>query len=102
MLGDPRLPFFSYKFNWIDAKDRAKYIHDCLHNLHGSSGLGNKQVKKLKASMASAIRPLPPNLPPQIFPPFQNELLNNGKLVEAAIEMEMQRSLHVGNVLSSP
>jgi hypothetical protein len=98
MFDDPRLPPFSYKFNWIDAHDKEQYVHQCLHDLHGTPGLRNKQVIKLKGAIAGAIRPLPPDLRSQLFPPFQNELLNNNRLVKAAVEMEIQRKLHVGGV----
>jgi hypothetical protein len=98
MFGDPRLPLFSYRFNWIDAHDKTQYVHQCLQDLHGTPGLRNKQVIKLKGAIAGAIRPLPPDLRTQLFPPFQNELLNNNRLVKAAVEMEIRRKLHIGGV----
>jgi hypothetical protein len=95
LFGDQRLPVFTYRFNWLDAHDKAKYVHDCLHGLHGASGLQNKQVIKLKGAIAGAIRPLPAELRSELFPPFQHELLHNEKLVTAAIQMELRRRLIV-------
>lgn len=98
MFGEPPLPLFSYKFNWIDSHDKTQYVHECLQCLCGTPGLRTKQVIKLKGAIAGAIRPLPSDLRPQLFPPFQNELLNNNRLVKAAVEMEIERRLHVGGV----
>jgi hypothetical protein len=98
MFGNPRLPLFSYKFNWIDSHDKAHYVHKCLQELHGTPGLRNKQVIKLKGAIASMIRPLPPDLRSQLFPPFQNELLNNNRLVKAPVEMELRRKLQISDV----
>jgi hypothetical protein len=95
LFGDQRLPLFTYRFNWVDAHDKPKYIHDCLHGLHGTPGLQNKQVIKLKGAIASAIRPLPAELRSELFPQFQHELLHNEKLVTAAIQMELRRRLIV-------
>lgn len=96
MFGDPRLPLFTYKFNWLDAHDKARYVHDCLGELHSAPNLRNKQVIKLKGAIASAIRPLAAEkLRPELFPAFQNELLHNEKLVRAAIQMETRRRLIV-------
>lgn len=95
MFGDPRLPLFTYKFNWIDAHDKPKYVHDCLRDLRGAPNLRNKQVIKLKGAIASAIRPLPADLRSELFPPFQCELLHNEKLVRAAVQMEIRRRLIV-------
>jgi hypothetical protein len=91
LFGDARLPLFSYKFNWIDASDKANYVHDCLQGLHGTPGLQKKQVIRLKGTIAGAIRELPPDLRPQLFSPFQHELLHNERLVKAAVQMENRR-----------
>ena len=87
MLGDPVLPLFSYKFNWIDAHDRKRYIHDCLQCLHGDSSLQRKQAIKLKSAIISAIRPLPEGLRPQLFPAFREDLLHNRNLLRTSVSM---------------
>jgi hypothetical protein len=47
MFGDPILPLLSYKFNWLDANDRTKYIHDCLQGMHDVPGLTHKNAVRL-------------------------------------------------------
>jgi hypothetical protein len=93
MFGDPILPSFSYKFNWIDASDRKQYIHDGLQHLHGAPGLQHKQVVKLKRAIAEAIRPLPAGIRTELWPPFENELLHNPSLLRKAVEMVVQARL---------
>ena len=92
LFGDPILPCFSYKFNWIDMHDRHKYIHDCLQGMHESSALGHKQIITLKRSIVNSIMPLPPEIRPSLFVPFRNELLNNIPLVRRSIELSIKRS----------
>ena len=46
--GYPTYPPYTYRFDWIDAHDRRKYVHDCLQNVHNSPGLKHKQISKLK------------------------------------------------------
>ena len=93
MLGDPVLPLFSYKFNWIDARDRKSYIHDCLQCLHGDSRLQRKQAIKLKSAIVSAIRPLPESLRPQLFPVFREDLLHNRNLLRTSVSMAVHTRL---------
>ncbi len=92
LFGDPILPALSYKFNWIDMHDRQKYIHDCLQDMHDSSGLRHKEVLKIKRSIVDSIRQLPPEVRPALFPPFRNELLNNSPLVRRSIELSIKKS----------
>src|SRR3954464_6775336 len=56
LFGDPTLPLFSYKFNWIDMHDRQKYIHDCLQGMHLSAGLNHKETLRIKRSIVNSIR----------------------------------------------
>jgi len=92
IFGDPILPLFSYKFNWIDMHDREKYIHDCLQGMHQSSGLLHKEILKLKRAIVESIRQLPPEVRPTLFAPFRNELLNNEQLVRRSIELSIAKS----------
>jgi hypothetical protein len=98
MFGDPVLPFFSYQFHWIDAHDKEKYIHDGLQELHQVEGLKHKDVLRLKRAIAESIRPLPPDIKPQLFPSFQNELMHNPSLVRKSIETEIHNRLRVDHV----
>jgi hypothetical protein len=51
----------------------------------------NKTVStRLKGAVASAIQPLHSDLRSQLFPPFQNGLLNNIRACEGGAEMGMQ------------
>jgi hypothetical protein len=92
IFGDPVLPLFSYKFNWIDMHDREKYIHDCLQGMHQSSGLLHKEILKIKRCIVESIRQLPPEVRPSLFAPFRNELLNNAQLVRRSIELSITKS----------
>jgi hypothetical protein len=98
LLGDPILPYLSYKFSWLAAHDKEKYIHDCLQSMHDAPGLQQKQIVRLKGAIAGAIRPLPSDLPPYLFPPFRDELLHNNQLLKTAIGMEVRRRLHLNDV----
>jgi len=98
LFGDPVLPSFNYRFNWIDAQDRNKYIHDGLQLMHGTPGLRRNQIVKLKGAIAGAIRPLPEGTRTQLWPPFQNELIHNPRLVNAAVEMVVQTRLGLSNL----
>ena len=92
LFGDPILPLFSYKFNWIDLHDREKYIHDCLLAMHESSGLRHKEILKIKRGIVYSIRQLPPEVRPSLFPAFRNDLLNNTPLVRRSIELSIMKS----------
>jgi len=98
LFGDPILPPFSYKFNWIDMHDRQKYIHDCLQGMHEFSGLQHKEVLRLKRSIIEAITPLPSEVRPSLFPPFRSELLNNPPLLRKSIELSLRHSRHLEDV----
>jgi hypothetical protein len=98
LFGDQRLPAFNYKFNWIDAHDKEKYVHDGLQHLHGSAGLRHKQVVKLKAAIAKAIRPLPAGIRSELWPEFQNELLHHTPLVKKSVELVVNQRLGLREV----
>jgi hypothetical protein len=98
MFGDPVLPLYSFKFNWIDAQDKRKYIHGCLQEFRHNSGLQAKQVVKLKGLIANSIRPLSPELRPEVFPSFQKALLTEHKFVKDAVEMTIHRKLGLRKV----
>jgi hypothetical protein len=100
IFGDPVLPDFSYQFHWIDAQ-KPKYVHDCLQGMHEVSGIRHKDVLRLKRSIAEAIKALPPEVRPQLFPPFQNELLQNPDLVRKAVELAIRNKLGREGVLFS-
>lgn len=93
MFGDPILPSFHYQFHWIDAHDKTKYVHDCLQAMHDVSGISHKDIVRLKRSIADAIRPLSAEVRPQLFPPFQQELLHNGDLVRKSVELAVRNKL---------
>lgn len=93
IFGDPVLPPFWYRFNWIDASNREKYVHDCLQDMHGISGLTHKQVVKLKRLIGAAIMPLPAVIRSELFPAFRSELLNNTNLVRKSIELAIDSKM---------
>jgi hypothetical protein len=97
-VGHPTYPLFTYRFDWIDAHDRRKYIHDCLQNVHKSPGLRRKQVSKLKRIIADAICPPPIDERKEWGPSSQNELLHNSKLVRASIELVIRSRIGLENV----
>lgn len=96
--GHPTFPLFTYRFDWIDAHDRRKYIHDCLQNVHNSPGLHRKQVSKLKLAIVEAIRPSAVNERTEWFPSLQNDLLHNNGLVGASIALVIRSRLGLENV----
>jgi hypothetical protein len=98
MFGDRVLPPFFYKFNWVDASDKGLYIHKGLQTLHDVPFLERKQTKKLKRAIAGAIRPLPQDLRPQLFPSFEHELLFNDRLVKAAVDKQILGRLGVSGM----
>jgi hypothetical protein len=98
IFGDPVLPPFWYRFNWIDASDREKYVHDCLQEMHGVPGLAHKEIIKLKRLIGSAIAPLPAEIRPELFPAFRNELLNNTRLVRKSVELAIDSKTGLNNV----
>jgi len=98
LFGDRVLPPFHYRFNWIDAHNRQKYIHDGLQYMHGTPSLQHKQAAKLKGAIANAIRPLPEGMRAHLWPIFQNELLHNPRLVKMAVEMAVQTRIGLSNV----
>jgi hypothetical protein len=93
MFGDPILPNFHYQFHWIDAHDKTKYVHDCLQAMHEVSGIPHKNILRLKRSIADAIRPLSAEVRPQLYPPFQRELLHNSELVKKSVELAVRNKL---------
>jgi hypothetical protein len=98
-LGDRVLPLFSYKFEWLDAHDKPKYIRDCLQELHAVPTLQRKQVSKLKRAIDGAVRDLPSEaMRSQLFPIFQNELLCNQNLVRTAVEMVLRERLGISDL----
>jgi hypothetical protein len=94
----PTFPLFTYRFDWIDAHDRRKYVHDCLQNVHNSPGLHRKQVSKLKLAIVNSIRPLPADERTEWFPSFQNDLLHNENLVRTSIALVIRSRLHLEDV----
>jgi hypothetical protein len=96
--GHPTYPLFTYRFDWIDAHDRHKYIHDCLQNVHNSPGLQRKQVSKLKRAIVDAIHPLPIDERKEWGPSSQSELLHNSKLVRASVELAIRSRMGLENV----
>ena len=96
--GFPTYPLFTYRFDWIDAHDRRKYIHDCLQNVHNSPGLQRKQVSKLKRAIVDAICPLSTEERKEWGPASQQELLHSTKLVRASIDLVIYSRLGLENV----
>jgi hypothetical protein len=96
--GHPTYPLFTYRFDWIDAHDRRKYIHDCLQNVHNSPGLQRKQVSKLKLAIVDAIHPLPTEERKEWGPSSQNDLLHNSKLVRTSIDLAIRSRTGQENV----
>lgn len=97
--GDPKLPLFSYKFSWLDAADRSKYISDCLEDWTAVPSLQYKQVSKLKRAIDGAIRQLPAQeMRSSLYPGVQSELLHNPRLVKAAVAMVLRQRFKVSDV----
>lgn len=92
MFGDPVLPSLSYQFHWIDSP-KPKYVHDCLQAMHDVPGIQHKDILRLKRSIASAIKPLAAEMKPKLFPPFQNELLQNPGIVKRSVELAILNRL---------
>jgi len=76
----------------------TKYVHDGLQHLNGAPGLKHKQVVKLKAAIAQAIRPLPVGIRTELWPPFQNDVLHNPSLRRKAVEMVVHARLGVADI----
>jgi hypothetical protein len=93
LFGDPILPPFFYRFNYIDADSKQQYIHDCLKGLHAAPGLKHKQTLRLKKEIVNAIRPLPQEIRPQMFPAFEQEVFHNPSLVRASIDMVFRQKM---------
>jgi hypothetical protein len=89
---------FTYRFDWIDAHDRRKYIHDCLQNIHKSQGLQLKEIKKLKLAIADVILPPPIEERREWGPSSKYEILNNSKLVRASIDLVLRARRGLENV----
>lgn len=98
ILGDPVLPPFSYKFHWLEAHDRKKYVHDSLKGLHGVARLQPKQLQKLKRAIVDAFRRLPEDFRSQVFPAYENELLHNLPLLRKSIAMALNAQLGLSDV----
>jgi hypothetical protein len=98
LFGDPVLPFFTYRFHWIDSHDRRKYIHDCLQCLHGAPDLHRKQVARLKRDIVSAIHQFPEDARSQLFPAFQEELLQSPRLVKTSVGLVVRTRLGLMDV----
>ena len=96
--GFPTYPPFTYRFDWIDAHDRRKYIHDCLQSIHQTQGLQHKQIKKLKLAIVDAILPPPVEERKEWGPSSQYEILNNSKLVRASIDLVLRTRCGLENV----
>ena len=96
--GFPTYPPFTYRFDWIDAHDRRKYVHDCLQNVHKSQGLQLKQIKKLKLAIVDGILPPPIEERKEWGPSSQYEILNNGKLVRASVDLVLRTRCGLENV----
>jgi len=90
IFGDPVIPLLSYKFNWLDANDRPKYIHDCLKNIHDVSGLSHKNAVRLKRSIVDAISPLPTDARLLLGPAFINDF-QNAELVRASVALAIEK-----------
>jgi hypothetical protein len=98
IFGDPVLPPFFYRFHLVDAHDRKTYIHDCLQGIHAAPNLTLKQAQKLKKKIVGAIRELPGDLKPKLFPPFRDELLHNPDLLKASVGIVIHKRLGLHEV----
>ncbi len=92
LFGEPILPSYHYKFNVVDAHDKQKYIEDGLQALRESPGLDKRQIGVLEDGITAAIRPLPQEIRPQLYPAFAAELQNSG-LLNASILMALEKEL---------
>lgn len=92
MFGDQRLPPYHYKFNWVDAHDRGKYINDCLGCLNSRPGLGRVEIEALRESILKAIRPLSRDIMSRAYPDFVADLMRP-RLSEASVKMAAARRI---------
>lgn len=95
LFGDPLLPPLWFKFNWIDMSNRTKYIHDCLQKLHDVPTLKNTQVLKLKKQIVDAIRPLPAEIRPELFPAFRHEAIHQTSLVKKSVDLVLTKEFGI-------
>ena len=86
----PRLPNLSYRFNWIDAHDKKKYIHDCLQIVHQIPTLSNKQAVKLKRLIANSIVPLPDETKAWLSEGFLSDI-DNVSLIKASVALALRK-----------
>jgi hypothetical protein len=92
MFGDPILPLLNYKFNWIDANDRTKYVHDCLQGMHEVPGLKHKDAVRLKRGIADSIVPLSKDDRLQFGSNFHTDFKNN-ELLRASVNLILKQRL---------
>jgi hypothetical protein len=92
LFGDRVLPAFTYRFNWIDAHDKQKYIEDGLKGIEAVPGLRNRQIRVLKEAIHDSIRPLPPDARSQLWPAFVAEL-HNAPLLRTSVQMVLRKRL---------
>jgi hypothetical protein len=92
MFGDPILPLLNYKFNWIDANDRTKYVHDCLQGIHDVPGLKHKDAVRLKRGVADSIVPLSKDDRLQFGSNFHTDFKNN-ELLKASVNLALKQRL---------
>lgn len=92
MFGDPILPLLSYKFNWLDANDRTKYISDCLQGMHDVPGLTHKNAVRLKRAVADSIVPLSKDDKLQFGSNFLLDFRNE-KFLKFSVNLSLQKHL---------
>jgi hypothetical protein len=92
MFGDPILPLLNYKFNWIDANDKAKYVHDCLQGMHEVPGLKHKDTVRLKRGIADSIVPLSKDDRLQFGSNFHTDFQNN-ELLRTSVNLVLKQRL---------
>lgn len=93
LLGDPILPPYFFKFNWIDIADREVYLHQCLQSVHDAAGIKHSQAVKLKKTIVDSLVPIPQFIRPRMFPAFESELLHNESLLRIAINMVIEKEI---------
>ena len=92
LFGDRRLPPYTYKFNWVDAHDKEKYIEDCIESAIVTAGLDEFKGRELSALIRGAVRPLSREMMSPVFQEFVADL-RRPRLLEASVKIALTKRL---------
>lgn len=92
MFGDPRLPPYHYRFNWVDSHDREKYINGCLECINTKPEIDRVETEVLREGILKAIRPLSREIMSRAYPEFVADLARP-RLLEASVRMALIKKI---------